>query len=464
MTALDDFAGADFGDKRLTKRLLRIVEGLAPNPGASLPDAAKNDAELEGTYRFLQNEKVTAEGILTPHYEATARRAHAERLVLCAHDTTELSFSTNREGLGRINDGGRGFFAHVALAIQTDEARTPLGVLGLLAHARHAEPRKNKHTEKIPPEQRESYRWTASVDAVESRLAGQADVIHLLDSEADAYLLLEHLVEQGRRFVIRATHKRTVTDASGDREPLTEVLSLLEGVFERRVALSARAATHTKRTQKRNLPRDTRLAHLSYAATRVTVHRPKGEQAKTDNIVVNLVHVRELDVPEGAEPVDWMLYTTEPISTGEDIERIVDFYRARWRIEELFKALKTGCSFEKRQLESMATLLNALAIFLPIACDLLALRALAFADPKRPARDVLAPIVFLLLQLHPRSKLPADASIYDAMLAVARFGGHIKNNGAPGWIVLGRGYEEVLMLAEGLGIGLQNDPKDAINL
>jgi len=149
MVALADFAGADFGDLRLTKRLLRIVGGLAPNPGASLPDAANNDAELEGTYRFLQNKKVTPQGILAPHYRATAQRAHAEGLVLCAHDTTQFSFSTERNGLGRINDGGRGFFAHVALCLATDQARTPLGIAGLRTHTRKDAPRKNKHTEKI---------------------------------------------------------------------------------------------------------------------------------------------------------------------------------------------------------------------------------------------------------------------------------------------------------------------------
>jgi len=459
MVAIDDFSGADFGDKRLTKRLLRIVEGLAPEPTASLPDAAKGDGELEGTYRFLQNEKVTPEGILAPHYVATARRAHETGVVLCAHDTTEFSFSTEREGMGRINDGGRGFFAHVALAIRADEARSPLGVIGLLTHVRRGIPRRDKRTDRIAPKERESYRWTESIDAVEGRLRGHAAGIHLLDSEADAYLLLEHMVQGGVRFVVRAKYPRTVTAAEGDRRPLANALAQVQGVFERRVALSPRTAA--MRPRKRNLPRDTRLAHLSFAATRVTLHRPEGERTKTQtkSLEVHVVHVRELDVPQGAEPVDWMLYTTEPIATGQDIERVVDFYRARWRIEELFKALKTGCAFEKRQLESMSTLLNALAVFLPIACDLLALRTLASADPKRPAGQVLAPMVLLLLQRHPRSKLPVDASIHDAMLAVARFGGHIKNNGPPGWLVLGRGYEEVLGLAEGLAIGLALSPR-----
>jgi hypothetical protein len=39
--------------------------------------------------------------------------------------------------------------------------------------------------------------------------------------------------------------------------------------------------------------------------------------------------------------------------------------------------------------------------------------------------------------------------IRQAMLAVAQLGGHIKNNGDPGWLVLGRGYEELLVLEEG---------------
>ena len=35
------------------------------------------------------------------------------------------------------------------------------------------------------------------------------------------------------------------------------------------------------------------------------------------------------------------------------------------------------------------------------------------------------------------------------MLAIARLGGHIKNNGEPGWIVLGRGFQDLLLLEIG---------------
>jgi hypothetical protein len=73
-------------------------------------------------------------------------------------------------------------------------------------------------------------------------------------------------------------------------------------------------------------------------------------------------------------PSFWFLVTAEPVETREQLELIVDAYRARWIIEEFFMALKTGCQIERRQLESYRSLSNALAIFLPIAVRLQALR------------------------------------------------------------------------------------------
>lgn len=165
--------------------------------------------------------------------------------------------------------------------------------------------------------------------------------------------------------------------------------------------------------------------------------------------MVNVVYVNEVDCPAGTEPVSWALVTTDPIHSTAEIERIVDAYRARWLIEELFKSLKTGCAFETRQLESLPTLLNALAIFLPIAFDLLALRSAARTQPERPASTLLRPAQLLVLERHKDIRLPAGASARAACLAIARLGGHIKNNGEPGWIVLGRGYQKLLDLEEG---------------
>jgi hypothetical protein len=54
-----------------------------------------------------------------------------------------------------------------------------------------------------------------------------------------------------------------------------------------------------------------------------------------------------------------------------------------------------------------------------------------------------------LVALTVKPPLPADATVRQAMLAVARLGGHIKNNGEPGWAVLGRGFHKLLAREEG---------------
>jgi len=451
MGALNDVRGADFGDKRLNKRLEKLVEGLLPSPSASFPDATKTDAALEATYRFFQNEEVSPGKILAPHIAATVRRAQPEGTVLVAHDTTEFSFSSDREGLGRINDGGRGFFGHFAFAMRADGSRTPLGVLGLRTLVRSRTLGKGHHSERLPPAERESFRWAQLVHDVEDVMAGQAQAIHLMDSEADAFELISDLTQAKRQFVIRLKFNRAVAARHPMR--LEQKLQGLEGRFVREVQLSSRSPTRPPKG-KRNVARCYREATLAFSATQVTLLPPEHLDGKSSPVDVSIVHVRELNAPEGTEPVDWKLVTTESIDSVTDIERIVDAYRARWAIEEFFKALKTGCAFEKRQLETLPALLNALAVFTPIAWELLLLRSVARDNQKASASDVLSATKLLILQRHKATRLATNASARDAFLAVARLGGHIKNNGEPGWQVLGRGYEKLLAYEQGALLAL----------
>ena len=43
------------------------------------------------------------------------------------------------------------------------------------------------------------------------------------------------------------------------------------------------------------------------------------------------------------------------------------------------------------------------------------------------------------------------------MLGIAGLGGHIKNNGDPGWIVLGRGLDKLLAFEEGYRLATAQD-------
>jgi hypothetical protein len=158
---------------------------------------------------------------------------------------------------------------------------------------------------------------------------------------------------------------------------------------------------------------------------------------------VNLVRVHEVEVPSGEEPVEWWLITSEPIATCSDVESIVDIYRHRWKIEEYFKALKSGCSYEKRDFESRDALLRTLSLLVPVAWQLLLVRDQARVNPDAPAKRFFSEVQLRLLREISSRRMSKVPSLEEVIYAVAEQGGHLKRNGAPGWQTIGRGLERL---------------------
>jgi hypothetical protein len=147
--------------------------------------------------------------------------------------------------------------------------------------------------------------------------------------------------------------------------------------------------------------------------------------------------------------VEWLLYTSEPVEDAEQMLQVVDWYRARWTIEEYFKALKTGCALEKRQLGDLYALTNATALALPIAWKLLLLKSENLARPEEPATQVLEADELEVLRHIVRKPLSDAPTVQEVVYAIAGLGGHLKHNGAPGWQTLAHGYERLHAVLEG---------------
>lgn len=448
----EEFAGAQLGDERRGQRLLQMARALADQPAASFPVVMGNDAALEGTYRLLNNDAVSPQDIFAVHQRMTKQRVADHSEILVVHDTTSFKFSgDSREGLGPLlhKGGTQGFFAHLALAVS--RSRVPQGVLGYEHFCRSRQGKgKRSHKARLRDGDSEGHRWWRLVEKCEAELAQGPRAVHVMDREADSYPLLSRMKEHGLGFVVRLCSDRSVAPEGEGEEPmlLSERFEGLEHAVTREVQLSRRGVKPPT-TRKIHPPRVARAATLALCATTVELRRPSYLRELPETLAVNVVRVHEPNPPAGDEPIEWVLLTSEPIDGTEDIERIVDAYRIRWVIEEYFKSLKTGCAFEKRQLESLDALLRALALFIPIAWRLLALRSLAHAQPDAPAEQVLTAGQLAILRSRPKNPLPAGATVGQALLAIAALGGHIKNNGAPGWQVLGRGFEKLLWMETG---------------
>jgi hypothetical protein len=451
----DEFAEAKLGDARRTSRLVEVARATDEMPDVGFPQMVESDSELEGIYRLLGNEEVKADAVLAPHIAATMARARQFPLCLMVHDTTAFEFSGKRDGLGLMPGKRQGFYAHYAIAVLPGPARVPLGVAGLERLTRKV----RKSTERKPHSYytsqdptRESLRWGRVLEDIEDRRREGFECIHVMDREADMFDLMAQAVRDGARFVIRGDKERALANEAGLVKAL---LAKTEPRAYREAEVGTRVAKRRELIEsKPGVSRKQRVAKLAVGSHSIEIRRPGTSKVAERSLKLNLVYVWEPSPPRGQAPVDWVLFTTEPVDTKAQLNAIVDYYRSRWVIEEFFKALKSGCSFEKRQLESFHALSNALAVFSAVAWRLLLARAISRAYPGARASSVLSKVqLHLLTHRLKLAKPPATAQ--EALFAVARLGGHLKRNGEPGWQTLGRGFEKLILLEAGLRMAAQ---------
>ena len=134
----EELATSDFGDERLDKRFMAVMDCLNQKPSASIAAACGTWGEVQAAYRFFDNDRVDEHEVLHPHQAATVDRIAAHDVVLLAQDTTELDVTRPEKqmvGAGPLHDEFHiGFHDHAMLAVTPE--RIPLGVVGAKIWAR----------------------------------------------------------------------------------------------------------------------------------------------------------------------------------------------------------------------------------------------------------------------------------------------------------------------------------------
>jgi hypothetical protein len=454
-----ELRGARFGDARRTRRLVSTAQAFAGRPESSLPKAIASKGSLNAAYSLFGHPSVTEDAILQPHRDETRERCLASGKVLVAHDTTEFVYSTAREGIGHLRTlKDHGFLMHGSLAITADGHRRALGVAAAYFWTRSLEAKVNPKGAKRVRDQvaeSEAVRWFRQCVAAEEQLGPGVTCLHVMDREGDSYELFASLCARDSAFIIRnRTNRVARSEDEGPDEHIRTLRERADVVFETLVPVSRRQPKLAQARGKPNIPREARTATVAVKATAVQIRKPPYVTDAPLWIDLNVVDVREIYAPDGTEPVVWTLLTTEPIDSLADITAIIEHYRARWVIEEWFKAIKTGCQVEQLQLETYHSLKNAIAVYLVIAWRMLLLRALARNEPDLPAEVALSPPeIHVLRMMQPDAKLPARASVAQAFVAIAMMGGYIKHAVPPGWLTLARGFEKLILLERGWTAG-----------
>lgn len=120
--------------------------------------------------------------------------------------------------------------------------------------------------------------------------------------------------------------------------------------------------------------RPARTVTLSVRFGEVVLRQPKlGADPKDPaTITLSVVEARESDPPPGAKPVHWRLFTTHAVTTLEQALAVVELYRRRWTIEQVFRSLKSqGLDIEESLLADGQALENIAATALVAAVQVM---------------------------------------------------------------------------------------------
>ena len=91
---------------------------------------------------------------------------------------------------------------------------------------------------------------------------------------------------------------------------------------------------------------------LRFGAVRLRRPQTRAARGLAESVALWVVDVAEIDPPAGEDPVHWRLLTTHPVTTVAEARQIVAWYRRRWTIEQVFRALKShGLRLEDSQME-----------------------------------------------------------------------------------------------------------------
>ena len=137
-----------------------------------------------------------------------------------------------------------------------------------------------------------------------------------------------------------------------------------------------------------------------------------------------VVHAREERPPPKAEALEWFVLTTLPVTSTADAQRILQWYTLRWRIEDYFRILKSGCKVEELQHHTAERLERAIAIKMVVGWRIQLMVRLGREVPELPSELLFSDGELRVLATFARSrKLPPPERLGDAVGLVARLGG-----------------------------------------
>ena len=292
--------------------------------------------------------------------------------------------------------------------------------------------------------------WLTVSGEVRNHLWRDLTYTVICDREGDIFEHWERFQHPGSQLLIRAANDRRLTDGSS----LYETIDNLPVADTYDVELPAVTGKRSART-----------AHVELRFGKVTIKRAKNCSDKQcrNQVTLHVVDVREVGKigrKEEKTRLHWRILTTHRVEDLPAAKKVIDWYKQRWVIEQLFRTLKRGgLNVETSQLVTQERTIKLVAAALIAAVQVMQLTLAREGKTKRPYRDSFGKDDLpLLKQLAKRyvgtakqNNPHAEGSLAWAAWIIARLGGWTgyASERPPGPITMKYGLDQFYQLKRG---------------
>jgi hypothetical protein len=421
------------GDKRRNRRAIKLAQHLLQNPAVSLPRATLSWSDLKAAYRLLNEEDVTHQALQENHWMQVLDLARNQKNpVLFIQDGSVLDYS-NREatwGLGPIgNHEGEGINLHSCLVVSLRScAPTILGLAHQTVWVRPKQAKRGRESKaqrrKRPTEADAWSNWIPMADLDQKK--GTLRVF-IGDRGNDIFKFVEICKQKGWDCLYRACQNRVV-HIKGKKCSLMPWIRSLDVSGKKEHILRSREG------------KPARTIELKISWGEMEIQPPDIDKKAKSPVTAWCVRCWNEE-----ENLEWILVSTVPVLDVESAIEKAQWYSYRWIIEEYHKCLKTGCSIEKRYLQSAEGLMALVGILGIIATKLLELRSISREVEEIQAEEAVPEILIRVLTRKLCLK-DTNLTMRTFWRQVARLGGFIgrKSDGDPGWQTLWGGWLRLL--------------------
>lgn len=447
-----------FKDRRLDKRASKLSALLYAGKSSSIHEISPNEAEQKGAYRFLANDRA-AESILIDTVKERSSYLCGERDVLVLQDTSEFNLDNHHNRLQpnsgiSLTGNNLGYFMHCSLVLDAKD-ETVLGFSDIQLWNRDEDKLgKERGYKGLPIEEKESYKWIKACQEGKKHLSGAKSITFIEDREGDIYEQFATIPDEKTHLIVRSRDNRRLSDGN----------KLFDSLSRQPVAGSYRI--ELVKDIRKEVEKRTAHVEVRFCKVGITKSHLIKKPSVAAEVQLYAIEVKEAIKDGTTNPIHWRILTTHTISSYEQAIDIVNKYRLRWYIEQLFRLLKRkGFAIESSELETGWAIRKLTVMVLNAALRVMQLLLAYNNEQGQPIEQVFDKGEIKCLE-QVSKKLQGDteksknennpATLSWATWIIARLGGWKNYNSKrpPGPIIVKRGLDKFASIYEGWKLAL----------